>query len=162
MEWKYECLSMRTFRFFVAFSLTQVESTEWTDRGGSSTPTTDPNNHLRGSKKAHEAARSQPVFLVEKLTEWILSDVVFLFFFSPPCLPTDILSFNSSAAWRAMEGAWERVGGRREGWREKESLFWHQKTVSETRGNTLTLRCAFWWCLSALWTQWYTTAAAVY
>lgn len=34
------------------------------------------------------------------------------FLFSPPCLPTDILSFNSSAAWRAMEGAWERVGGK--------------------------------------------------
>lgn len=32
---------------------------------------------------------------------------------SPPCLPTDILSFNSSAARRAMEGAWETVGERK-------------------------------------------------
>lgn len=101
-----------------------------------------------------------PRFLLRNsLNEFFLMSSFFLF--SPPCLPTDILSFNSQAAWRAMEGAWERVGGRREGWSEKESLFQHQKTVLETRGNTSTLQCTFWWCLSVLWSQWYTTVATV-
>lgn len=92
--------------------------------------------------KIHEAVKIQPCFLLRNsLNEFFLMSSFSLL--SPPCLPTDILSFNSSAARRAMEGAWETVGGRRDGWREKESLFQHQKTVSETKGNTLTLRCAF-------------------
>lgn len=64
---------------------------------------------------------------------FLMSSLVFLF--SPPCLPTDILSCNSSVTWRATEGAQERVGGRREGWRERmKSLFRHQKAVLGDRG----------------------------
>lgn len=84
----------------------------------------------------------QPRFLLgNSLNEFfVMSSFALL---STPCLPADTLSSNSSAARRAMEGAWETVGGRRDGWREKESVCRHQKTVSETKGNTLTLPCAF-------------------
>lgn len=137
-----------------------VQSPEWTHQGGSQ-PWRLTQITAFQPRKLTRRWRFSPCFLLRNsLNEFFLMSSFFLF--SPPCLPTDILSFNSSAAWRAMEGAWERVGGRMGGWREKESVFQHQKTVSETRGNTLTLRCAFWWCLSVLWTQWYTTAAAVY
>lgn len=109
--------------------------------------------------------RLSPVFLAEILACWMNSFWCLLYFTSPSRLQTDILSSNSTAAWWGMEGAWERVGARRDWWRKKErkkeSLFQHQKTVSETRGNTLTLPCSFWLNISVLWAQ-YTAATEMY
>ncbi len=68
----------------------------------------DPNNRLRAPENSRGGEDSAHVSCWE--THWMNSFWCLLF--SPPCLPTDILSFNSSAAWRAMEGAWERVGGK--------------------------------------------------
>lgn len=79
------------------------------------------------------------------LNEFFLMSAFFLF--SPPCLPTDILSFNSSVAWqewreRGREWEGEGMDGER-----KKVCFSIKRLSLETVGNTLTLPWAFWWCL---------------
>lgn len=101
------------------------------------------------------------LLLRNSLNEFFLMSAFFPF--SPPCLPTDILSFNSSVArqeWRERGREWEGEG--MDGERKKESLFQHQKTVFGDGGIHWLFHVLFDDAFSVLWTQWYTTAAAVY
>lgn len=131
------------------FSLTQAERTS---RGRFSTVT----------QITPFEPRKPTRFLIEKLAEWILSDVFSLSFL--PSLPASWHTFFQFISSMASNGG--SVGESR---REKRRMERERKCVSASKGRLWRrggihwlFRVLFWWCLSVLWTQRCTTAAAVY
>lgn len=94
-----------TGSFSVDVVTRQTPGELWTTRG-------DLKRLLLSTTRLTRRCQPSPVF-AEKLACWMNSFWCLLSFTSPSRLPSDILSFNSMAAWWGMEGAWDRVGVRR-------------------------------------------------
>lgn len=117
------------------------------DQGECSEDKSGWNRKAARSSRTHAAEFLQPRVSPPKLNEFFLKSSFLLASTPPSACKLTYFLFNLSAA---MEGAWERTGGK-DGERTKVR---HQKTVWETEGNTFP--SDFWGCLCVLSTQQYT------
>lgn len=117
------------------------------DQGECSEDKSGWNRKAARSSRTHAAEFLQPRVSPAKPNEFFLKSSFLLASTPPSACKLTYFLFNLSAA---MEGAWERTGGKG-GERTKVR---HQKTVWETEGNTFP--SDFWGCLCVLSTQRYT------